>query len=137
MLKESQLPIEFWDEAAEADCYIRNQTDSGPIISNMKTSPIKAFTGETPSIDHIQKWGSKCFYYVDKKTLLAHEGHNKLVNPARVGVFVGYSENTTKHLNVFSPEQGYTILSSHVVINENEKGGTVDLKIVGNSDSRI
>jgi hypothetical protein len=88
-----------------------------------------AFTGETPEIDHICKWGSKCFYYIDKKTLLANKRHDKLVNPARVGVYMGHSKNTTKHYKVYSPERGYTILASRVIIKESVKGGTVDLRI--------
>jgi hypothetical protein len=129
MLEEAQLPIEFWDEAAEADSYMRNHTDTGPVIDGQKTCPLKAFTGETPSIDHIRKWGSKCFYYVDKKTIPANERHDKLVNPGRVGVFMGYSENTIKHFKVYSPERGYTIMSSRVLIKESVKGGTIDLRI--------
>lgn len=129
MLEEAQLPIEFWDEAAEADSYMRNHTDTGPVIDGQETCPLRAFTGQTPSIDHIRKWGSKCFYYVDKKTIPANERHDKLVNPGRVGVFMGYSENTNKHFKVYSPERGYTIMSSRVVIKESVKGGSVDLRI--------
>jgi hypothetical protein len=129
MLEEAQLPIEFWDEAAEADSYIRNRICTGPEIHGQKTSPLGAFTGKTPTIDHIRKWGSKCFYYVDKKTLPANERRDKLVNPARVGVYMGHSENTTKHYKVYSPERGYTIMTSRVIIKESVKGGTVDLRI--------
>ncbi|CZS92418.1 related to TY4B TY4B protein [Rhynchosporium agropyri] len=129
MLEEAQLPLEFWDEAAEADSYMRNRTATGPVIDNQKTCPMKAFTGETPSIDHIRKWGSKCFYYVDKKTIPANERHDKLVNPGRIGVFMGYSESTTKHFKVYSPERGSTIMSSRVVIKESSKGGSVDLRL--------
>lgn len=129
MLEDAKLPLEFWDEAAEADSYMRNRTATGPMIDGKKTCPMKAFTGETPSIDHIRKWGSKCFYYIDKKTIPSHERHDKLVNPGRVGVFMGYSENTTKHFKVYSPERGSTILSSRVTIKESTQGGTVDLRI--------
>ena len=129
MLEEAQLPIEFWDEAAEADSYMRNRTDVGPIIKGRKTSPMEAFTGETPSIDHIRRWGSKCYYYVDRKTVPASERHDKLVNPGRVGVFMGYSDNTTKHFKVYSPERGSTIVASVVRFDENTKGGSVDLRI--------
>jgi hypothetical protein len=129
MLEETQLPIEFWDEAAEADSYMRNRTDTGPIIDGQKTSPIRAFTGETPGIDHIRKWGSKCYYFVDRKTIPAGERHDKLVNPGRVGVFMGYSDKTTKHFKVYSPERGSTIVASVVKIDETVKGGTMDLRI--------
>ncbi|KAI0996669.1 hypothetical protein K3495_g11515 [Podosphaera aphanis] len=45
MLEETQILIDFWDEAAEADSYMRNRTETGPTISNEKTSSMKAFTG--------------------------------------------------------------------------------------------
>ena len=61
MLKDAGLPIEFWDEAVEADAYVRNRTATGPIIDGNQVSPEEAFTGKKPSIDHIRVWGSKCY----------------------------------------------------------------------------
>lgn len=109
LLEEAKPPLEFWDEAAEAEAYVRNRTDVEITVNGKKTSPIEAFNKEIPNIDHIRRWGSKCYYYVDRKTIPAGERHDKLVNPGRVGVFMGYSETTTKHLKVYSLERGYTI----------------------------
>ena len=39
MLEEAGLPLEFWDEAAEYDAYVRNRTDSGLIIDGSAVSP--------------------------------------------------------------------------------------------------
>ncbi|KAI0992563.1 hypothetical protein K3495_g15622, partial [Podosphaera aphanis] len=137
MLREADLPIEFWDEAAEADSYMRNRTDSGPKVpssdrfTRKRMSPMEAYNGKFPSIDHIRKWGSKCYFYLDRKAIPKGQRTDKLVNPGRVGVFMGYSSNTTRHLKVYSPEHGYTILSSRVEIDEKVKGGTIDLKLRG------
>lgn len=49
MLEEVELPIEFRDEAAEGDCYMRSHTATGPMIDGEKTCPLKGFTGEIPS----------------------------------------------------------------------------------------
>jgi hypothetical protein len=54
MLKDTGLPIEFWDKAVEADTYMRNRTDTGPTIDRKQVSPKEAFTGKTPSINHIR-----------------------------------------------------------------------------------
>lgn len=54
MLKDASLPIEFWDEAVEADTYMRNRTNTGPTIDGKKVSPKEAFTGKTPSINYIR-----------------------------------------------------------------------------------
>ena len=129
MLTEAQMPIEFWDEAAEADSYLRNRTDTGPKVDGQRISPIQAFTKEIPSINHIRKWGSKCYYHVSHKAIPPNRRHDKLVNPGRVGVFMGYSESTTKHFKIYSPEHGYTIKVSRIEVDEKSKGGTVDLRL--------
>jgi hypothetical protein len=71
MLKDAGLLIEFWDEAVEADTYMRNRTDTGPTIDGKRISPEEAFTGKTPSINHIRVWGSKCYSYIYPKTIPA------------------------------------------------------------------
>ena len=54
MLKDANLLIKFWDEAIEADKYMRNRTNTGPTINRKKVSPKEAFTGKTLSINHIR-----------------------------------------------------------------------------------
>ncbi len=108
---------------------MQNHTNTGPVINSQKTCLLKAFTKEILSINYIYKWGSKCFYYINKKTILTNKQYNKLVNPSRVRVFISYLENMTKYFKVYSLEHGYTIISSRVLIKESIKGGTIDLRI--------
>lgn len=129
MLKDAALPLEFWDEAVEADAYIRNRTATGPEINKKRTSPEEAYFGEKPSIDHIRVWGSKCYSYVDPKSLPGYGRHDKLMDRGRIAVFVGYCEHTTQQLRVYSPDLGYTIRSNVVDVDESIKGGSIDLKI--------
>jgi hypothetical protein len=49
----------------------------------------------------------------------------------RVGVFVGYKENTPKQFRVYTLNLGYVIRSSVVTFDELEKGGTIDLRFRG------
>ena len=90
MLEDARLPLEFWDEAVEADIYLRNRTDTGPIIDGRTVSPEGAWTGAIPEIDHIRIWGSKCYSYIHPKTIPEHQRHHKLDNPGRVGVLMGW-----------------------------------------------
>jgi hypothetical protein len=129
MLKDASLPIEFWDEAVEADTYMRNRTNTGPTIDGKKVSPEEAFTGKTPSIDHIRVWGSKCYSYIHPKTIPADQRHDKLVDRGRVGVFMGYSETTNKQFKFYSPELGYTSRSSRISVDEYTPGGKVELRL--------
>jgi hypothetical protein len=108
---------------------VRNRTDTSPVIDGSVVSPQEAVTGVTPSIDHIRVWGSKCYSYVHPKTIPAGQRHDKLVNPGRLGVFMGYANTTSKHVKVYNPELGYTSRCSRVKIDEDIKGGTIDLKL--------
>ena len=79
MLEDSKLPIEFWDEAVEADAYVRNRLGTGPTINGMITSPEQAWSGEKPRADHIRVWGHKCYSYINPKTLPKDGRHDKLI----------------------------------------------------------
>ncbi|KAI0997159.1 hypothetical protein K3495_g11022 [Podosphaera aphanis] len=129
MLKESNLPIEFWDEAVEADAYMRNRTATGPIISNCVTCPQEAWTNKRPTIDHIKIWGSKCYSYVNPLTIPPCMRKDKLVDRGRIGVFMGYSNTTDKQFKVYSPELGYTTRVSVIKFDESIRGGTIDLRL--------
>ena len=128
LLDDAELPIEFWDEAAEADAYLRNRLPRGPVIKGKITSPEQAFTGEMPRHEHIRAWGSKSYDYVNPKTLPKEARHDKLMLRGREGVFMGYSETTEKQFKVYAPDLGYTRRTSALYVDEAVKGGTVDLR---------
>ena len=129
MLKEAGLPLEFWDEAVETEAYIRNRTATGPSISNCVTSPQEAWSGKIPSIDHIRVWGSKCYSYINPKTIPSGHRGDKLIDRGRIGVFMGYSLTTDKQFRVYSPELGYTTRVSIIKVDESTKGGTIELRL--------
>jgi hypothetical protein len=130
-LLDAGLPIEFWDEAVEAGTYSRNRSMCGPKRNGIRHTPIGAYTGEPPEVDHIMPFGCKCYTWVSRDSLPKHGRTDKLMQPGRVGVFMGYSDETTKQYKVYAPDLGYTIMSSVVDFDENVLGGTVDLKIRG------
>jgi hypothetical protein len=39
MLNDASRPLEIWDEVVIADAYLRNRTNTGPIINRKITSP--------------------------------------------------------------------------------------------------
>ena len=129
MLKEAKLLLEFQDEAVKADIYLRNHVAIGPIINGKQVMPKEAFTRITLLIDYIRVQGSKCYLYVNPKTIPAYQRYDKLVNIGRVRVFIGYSETINKQFKVYAPELGYTFRSSRVRIDETIAGGIIDLRI--------
>ena len=53
MLKDAGLLLEFWAEAAKTDVYLQSCVNTGPQVNDEPTTPIQAFTGVKPSIDHL------------------------------------------------------------------------------------
>jgi hypothetical protein len=96
MLKEALLLIEFWDEAVEAHAYLLNRVKLSSKVIGEDRCPEEIFEGVKPSIDHIRTWGSKCYSYVNPKSLPTHGRQDKLMDRGRVAVFIGYSEETDK-----------------------------------------
>jgi hypothetical protein len=129
MLKDSSMPIEFWCEAVVYDGYCRDRTDSGPVVDGIRVAPEEAYSGKIPTIDHLKAWGSKCYTYINPKTIPADQRHDKLVYTGREGVFMGFSDATGKHARVYHPETGRTDRVSVFRIDEKIKGGTMDLKL--------
>jgi hypothetical protein len=129
MLKAQNLPLEFWDEAVEADSYIRNLQPRGPTINGKITCPSQAYTGKEPNIENIRVWGSKAYAYVNPKTRHKDDRHDKLVLRGREGVFMGYCDGTEKHLKMYAPDLGYTVKSSRLNVDESVPGGDVDLRL--------
>ena len=70
MLKEVGLLLEFQDKVVEYDAYIRNLTDTRPIINGSVISPYEAYTRITPLIDYIKVWRYKAYAYINPKTIL-------------------------------------------------------------------
>ena len=131
LLQDSGLPIEFWDEAVEHGTYLRNRSMCGPKRNGIRHTPIGAYTGEPPEVDHIRPFGVKGYAWVNRESLPKSGRTDKLMVPGRVCVFMGYSEETTKQYKVYAPDLGYTIKASVVDFDEDTLGGTVDLKIRG------
>ena len=129
MLKDAKLPIEFWDEAVEADTYLRNRTSSGPLSDGERFSPYEALHGHKPSIDHIRVFGCKCYAYVHPKSQPRGARHDKLVDRGRVGIFMGYSEDTTKQYKMYAPDLGYTTRATVMEFDEDENASSIDLRL--------
>ena len=132
MLKGQGLPLEFWDEAATASAYVRNRIMNGPSVEDRIFSPYEAFYGHMPSINHLRKFGCQAVGYVDPKSLPEHDKRNpKQVDKGRLGVFMGYVNETTKQWRLYAPDLGRTITVSTIDFLESKRGGDLDLRIRG------
>jgi hypothetical protein len=84
-----------------------------------------------PNIDHLKPFGSKCYRYLDPKSLPANGRIDKLIMPGRLSVFIGYSKETTKQVKMYALDLGYIIKVIRVDFKEEILGGTINLIIRG------
>lgn len=132
MLKDQGLPLEFWDEAAMTGAYVRNRIMNGPRVGDKVFSPYEAFYGQAPKIDHFRRFGCQAIGYVDPKSLPVHDKRNpKQVDKGRLGIFMGYVNETTKQWRLYAPDLSRTITVSTIDFLESKKGGDLDLRIRG------
>ena len=131
MLKDQNLLLEFWDEVAKAELHLRNLQLRGLIINSKIILLEGAYIRKELYITNIRVQGSKVYRYVNLKTLYKNDWYDKLVLRSREGVFIGYSDNTEKHLKIYAPDLGRMIFSSRLSVNESVFGGTVDLRLRG------
>jgi len=128
MIKEAQLSIEFWVQAAQTDAYLCNWTVTDFLINGKQTTLKEAFIDVKSFINYIHVWGCKCYSYIDFK-LLPEGRHDKFMNWGWVRVFMNYIEEITKQYQLWAPDLKCIIKNHTVKFAESKKGGTVNLRL--------
>ena len=129
MIKETELSIKFWVQAAETDIYLHNHTAIKFIINGQSITSEKAFTELKSFINHIHVWECKCYFFVDLKSLTVKDRQDKFMNDKRVRVFVNYIDEIMKQYQLWIPDLKHIIRNHAVKFAENEKKESVDLKV--------
>jgi hypothetical protein len=76
-LFDAKLPVQFWGEAMQVACYLRNRS---PAAGKSKT-PHGMFSGKKPDVSHLKSVWAK-----------VPDQQRKKLNPKAVkGIFVGYA----------------------------------------------
>ena len=113
-LYDSQLPMEFWGEAALTANYLRNRLPLGDKYG--AKTPYELYTKRKPHVEHLRPFGCVVHCHIPK------EKRAKLENTSYRGVFVGYTESNHQ-FRVWNPLKEVIEKHSHVLFLENEKGG--------------
>ena len=109
---ESGLPHFLWGELVMTKAYLRNRSPT--TATAVDQTPVQAWTGKKPDIQHLRVIGSKAYVHVPK----AVRG-DKLQPRAEVGYIVGYDAQR-KCYRVYTPGSGSLItLSRDLVAVEN------------------
>ena len=129
MIKETELSIEFWVQAAEINVYLCNCTAIESIIDDQSTTSEKAFTELKSFINHIHVWRCKCYVYINFRSLSTEDRQNKFMNCERVKVFMKYINEIMKQYWLWVSDLKHIIRSYAVKFAENEKKENVNLKL--------
>ena len=82
MIVAMRLSKSNWAEATNTAVYIRNRCCSATLPAGK--TPYELWTGQKPSVQHLRMFGCKAWYKADDA--------GKLDRHARLGIFIGYSE---------------------------------------------
>ena len=129
MMSYSDLPKSFWGHALETAAYLLNLVPS----KSVPKTPKELWTGEKPSLRHIQIWG--CPAHVLNKNA------TKLDSRTEVRLFVGYPRGTKGYL-FYSPKDRDVIVSTNArfleedyIMNHKPMSSIVLEELVGGTDN--
>ncbi len=128
MIKNAELFIEFWAEAAKTDVYLQNWIIMKLLINEAFMILKKTFIEIKLSIDHVQVWECKCYSYVDLKSLSIKDRWDKFMNRDRLDVFMKYVKNIDKQYCFWVSDLDWVIKNHAVKFAEDEKSENMNLQ---------
>jgi transposase InsO family protein len=108
MLFEKGLPKAFWPEAVNTAVYLMNRC---PTKAIWKKTPFEAWSGRTPSVNHLKVFGCVCYAQIPKQK------RTKLEETSEKCVFIGYS-SMSKGYRLYNLKTNKVIISRDVVFDE-------------------
>ena len=129
MIKNAELFIKFWAEAAKTNVYLQNWIIMKLLINEVFMISKKTFIEIKLSIDHIQVWECKCYSYVDFKSLSVKDRWNKFMNRDKFNVFMKYVKNINKQYHLWVSDLDQVIKNHAVKFAENEKNENMNLQL--------
>ncbi len=127
MIKNAELFIEFWAEAAKTDVYLQNWIITKFLINEALMISKKTFIEIKLSIDHVQVWECKCYSYVDLKSLSIENRWDKFMNRDRLDIFMRYVKNIDKQYHLWVSDLDQVIKNHAVKFAEDEKSENMNL----------
>ena len=109
MLKAKDMPNYFWTEAITCAVYLINRS---PTRSVPNKTPIEAWSGFTPNVQHLNVFRSIIYAYVP------NAARSKLDDKAVKTIFIGYKHGGYK---LYNPMTKKVIVSHDVTFAEDEK----------------
>jgi hypothetical protein len=132
LLRDAQLPNQFWDFAISTAAYIRNR--SLTTANKQRVTPYELMTGQRPDLSSFKVFGSKAYTFIEQ-----HKRNNKLSDRAFCGIFLGYSSDSKGYI-IYNQQTQRTLVTRNVKFDESreDKGKEPDTSTVdsdGTDDS--
>lgn len=114
-LIDSGLPLEFWVEAMDTANYLQNRlptkSQRGELI------PEEDWTGEKQDVSHVKVFGSVVSVVIPKE-----KRYKSNIYKNWKGIFIGYSQDNTKHVRAWAPKTQQILLVSDPYIEKSDQG---------------
>lgn len=121
LLIDSRLPLEFWAEVMDTANYLRNRLSTksqrGELI------PDECWTGKKQDVSHVKVFGSTVSVVIPRE-----KSHKSDVHKNWQGIFIGYSQDTTKHVRAWAPKTQQILLVSNPYVDKSEQGAKLLLE---------
>ena len=108
LLYDSGLPETLWGEALMTVVYLKNRSPCK--ILKYEATPLEAWTGKKPSLNHLVRFGSIAYHHDENP-------QGKLSPRSRKMIFVGYG-TSSNHYRLWDPDKRQIIVSTHVIFDE-------------------
>lgn len=115
LLIDSGLPLEFWAEAMDTANYLRNRLPTKSQRGEM--IPEEAWTEKKQDVSHVKVFGSVVSVLIPKE-----KRHKSDIYKNWRGIFIGYSQDTTKHVRAWAPKTQQILLVTNPYVDESEQG---------------
>lgn len=121
LLIDSGLPLEFWAEAMDTGNYLQNRLPTK--CQWRELIPEEYWTGEKQNVSHINIFGSTVSVVIPRE-----KRHKSDVHKNWRGIFIGYSQDTTKHVRAWAPKTQQILLVSNPYVDESDQGAKLLLE---------
>lgn len=113
LLIDSNLPLEFWAEAIDTVNYLHNRLSTKTQKDEM--IPEEAWTRRKQDVNHIKVFGS-----IVNVLILKEKRHKSDTHKNWRGIFIGYSQDTAKHVCAWAPKTQQILLVTNPYVDESE-----------------
>lgn len=122
LLVDNALLLEFWAEATDTANYLRNCLPT-KVQGQREMISEETWTEEKQNVQYLKVFGNAVSVVIPNK-----KKHKANIYKNWKGIFIGYSQDTTKHIRALAPKTQQIFLVSSPYVDESEQGAKLLLE---------